>query len=146
MLRQITRIQASLWITLMTSCICLIALAALLYWEVIYPGQGVPTAPLPSNSSQVEHNSDAAIQARWYTDKYIVDLPVADVRAFYEDDTQDCRRDNAAAPYIVVDNYALTCSGRARPVGSYEVQIGSVSPLEGSPTILVVTVRWGVIW
>lgn len=147
-MRQFISSPALKW-TLSIIGIGLICLAGGIYafWYIaIYPTQVTPVAPIPIGAVNIGHTSDAATQARWYTDKYEVDVPINEVEEFYRSRSHFCRKLDPDVPGVVVDNYSLTCTGDASPLGTFDVQIGEGNVSAGEKTLLVIEVYWSVAW
>jgi len=141
------RVDKKLAATVAILATCLLTLfvcGSLLYQQVVLPGNVIPTAPLPPNSSRLERTTGSATESLWYTEKYSVELSVDEVLEYYKVNSKNCRQLNAADPHIVVDNYIATCIGPATPIGTFEVQIGSAENSAGQTTVLIIMVQWGV--
>ncbi len=126
--------------------ICLAGGIYAFWYTVVYPTEVTPVAPIPTGAVNIGHTSDAATQARWYTDKYVVDVPIGEVEEFYKSRSYFCRKLDLDVPGIVVDNYLLTCTGDASPLGTFDVQIGRENASAGGKTLLVIEVHWSVAW
>jgi len=128
-------------ILLLMFVIVLVACVAV-YWNFILPETVIPVAPVPDGAVLLTHSSHSATQGFWYIDEYAIESDLPRVEEFYKHVSSDCFVNEQSRPDIVVEDYLLSCIGRAKPIGDFYVEIGREDMSQDSKLLIVVEVRW----